>query len=721
MIRRWQGKRSAQATGLVVALVSLVGNGIAGASPPTDPPGGATPLPPQFNNGIVNLIRSAGSSNTLFLMQRIGDLYTDAGLYGCTLNNASGQTLYNNTLAASSPGNAEDYCQANANSDTTDTTDNWDRTEVIEGVDDDGSTPGQQQLCGSGVLNSPLMVDFARSSKPASASYCSTLANTGYAKDAVLVQDFPTVNASTLGTSTFVSPDTESPNSNYAAINQGKVGPVAAGWLPGDAVGTSTFDGTALNAAGAPGITPGINGGTSVGTSSVAYRLWCAASAQNPITDWGQLTNLGPNISVVDIDEETGSETLTLPSGRSFPASIASGDTVSGPGIPTGTITTAAGGANTITISNAPTLSIAYDPAGMPATFGIGLIFDTGAATLAVGSGYPVGIPIRLQAVNQNSGTESVFTSFAASGATSGTACASAGSTSGNMNQNSAYDPNPSTYGASTDNQGQRQQLENNDAQIGTFDAADFPGDFVDQAVELATTLTIESRGVYDTNTYARSASVNGVVFSAGVPLLNGKQATTVTLLSNSFPTARTLFNIYNSATVRGSTGAFLNWICDTNANFVKGTDSQSGQNLDVDLNALISTTFGFPRLTDLSPPSATLTPADNIHAPNDACQAMVSNVTVTPGSSTVTLSSGAFPVDILSQGLLAVANPNVSGSQNDVGVTATGFSAGTYVVSGGGTGTLTLSNPYSGSTTATETLEFSGVPPVTTAAAPQQ
>ena len=48
-----------------------------------------------------------------------------------------------------------------------------------------------------------------------------------------------------------------------------------------------------------------------------------------------------------------------------------------------------------------------------------------------------------------------------------------------------------------------------------------------------------------------------------------------------------------------------MNWICDSNANFTKGTDLSSGNNYDDELNTIISTTFGFPRLTDLTGPVA--------------------------------------------------------------------------------------------------------------------
>ena len=99
------------------------------------------------------------------MMQRISDLFTGAGLYGCTLNSSAGQTTYNtNDQVASNGGNNLEYfCQANQNGDTTDVNDNWDRTEVAQGVDDVGSGAGQQQVCAA--LNTPLNADFARSSK----------------------------------------------------------------------------------------------------------------------------------------------------------------------------------------------------------------------------------------------------------------------------------------------------------------------------------------------------------------------------------------------------------------------------------------------------------------------------------------------------------------------------------------------------------------------------
>src|SRR5580658_9671746 len=166
-VRKLRNRLAGAAT-LGVAVTSatlMLGAGVANATPPSDPPGGATPVYPHFYNGNVEGIRDTGSDTTFFMMQKIGDLYTGAGLYGCTLNSSAGQTLYNSSDPASSTTNEEFFCQSGQNISTTDVNDNWDRTEVTQGVDDVGSSAGQGQLCGS--IDTPLTVDFARSSKPA--------------------------------------------------------------------------------------------------------------------------------------------------------------------------------------------------------------------------------------------------------------------------------------------------------------------------------------------------------------------------------------------------------------------------------------------------------------------------------------------------------------------------------------------------------------------------
>ncbi len=619
-------------------------------------------MAPHFYNGNVSGIRDTGSDTTFFMMQKIGDLFTSAGLYGCVLNSGSAQTLYNSTDPVDAAGNASDFCLSGANQSTTDVNDNWDRTEVTEGVDNVGSGAGQNQICGA--ANTPLPVDFARSSKPAGTA-CADLVQTGYAKDGVPIIDYP-VNPSTFGVSS---------QAPYNAINGGVVGPVTQGWLPGDPTG-GPYSGTKLTS-----ISNVDNGG---GANSTAFRMWCATDSTR-ITDWGQLTNLGPALQAHAATTTSGSPNISV--SGTFPSTVASGDAISGAGIPSGTTISS--------VNNAAGTAILSANATSTGTPNLTI---TTASALAVGKGAPIGVPIRLMGVNTASGTESTFTSYAASGQTTG-GCAS------NMNTNAATDPNPATDSGT--NATAHVALENNSDQINEFAAGDWPGDTVDQSIEAATTFYIESNGVFNTNPYAAATTIGGTSFTGFKLSLNGVAAATPALLNNSYPTARTLFNIYRSGSVKASTGGFLNWICDGGVNFAKGLDNTTGKNFDTELTTIIGSTFGFPRLTDESAAPTIAVPADNIAAPNNSCAAGLS-ITTTSGSTTATLTAGGnFPVDVVN------ANGLVGGGS--VGVTSAAFPAGTTVASGGGTATLTLS--AAATTTGPTTAVFGGVPAVTAVA----
>ena len=660
------GAARAAAVGAAALSATLVLGAGAASAAPADPPGGATPVAPHFYNGVVSQIRGSGSDTTIFMMQKIGDLYTGAGLYGCTLNNSTGQTLFNSNFTATTS-NENYYCQAGANVDTTDVNDNWDRTEVAIGVDSVGSGAGQNQLCG--VSPTPLPVDFARSSKPAG-SACSTMVQTGYAKDGVPIVAYP-VNPSAVGTGVATT-------APYSSINGGVVGPVAQGWLPGDP-SAGPYTGAPLT-----NISNADNGG---GASSTAYRIWCA-SGSTRISDWGALTNLGPNIVIPNASVTSGSPTVTL-AAAPF-ASVATGQSITGPDIPGGTTISAVGPGNQLSLSQNATGTNANENPRV----NIG-------TTLAEGNGAPIGVPIRVQGVNTASGTEATFTSYANSGVASG-GCSS------NMNTNAGNDPNPAT--APTPNAAQI-ALENNSTQVAQFAVGNWPGDAPAQAIQVATTLYMMSNGVYNTSPFSGGAPINGVTYSAFKVSENGKSPTTPTLLANTYATARTLFNIYRSDTVRASTGGFLNWICDGNTNFNKGQDNSTGANFDTELGTVIGSVFGFPRLTDVTAAPAIGTPADGQAAPNDTCAAHLT-VSTTSGSNQITITAGGnFPASIVNAG--GLANSGYNGGS--VLVTGTGIPAGTTVVSGSGTTTLTLS--ANATATGSVSATFGGVPSVTSVA----
>jgi hypothetical protein len=566
---------------------------------------------PSFNNGTVEGIRDTGSDTTFYMMQKIGDLYTSAGLYGCTLNSAGGQTLYNGiTNTVGSPAPAEAYCRASDNVSTTDTADNWNRTEVTEGVDDVGSGAGQAQLCGSSDLNSPLPVDFSRSSKPVGSlpTGC-TEVGTGYAKDSAPAVAFQ-INPNSFGTPASGSP--------YASVNGGVIGDVDEGWLPGDSA-SGPYSGTAF-----ANVANNDNGG---GAGSTAYRLWCATDSTR-ITDWGQLTNLGPNMVAPNVQLTSGSTTATL--SFALPASLtgtyAITDVSNSGDLPSGETGTVSG--TTLTLTQAATGT------------GTDQLKVATGVTQPVGSGGPIGLAVRIMGVNTASGTEATFQSFSesgVSGSASGNGCSS------NVDSNAASDPNSAT--ATGDNAGQHIALENNASQVSTYAQADWPSDSGDAAVEVATTLYYESNGVYSSNPYAGSASIGSTKFAATKLTENSKSPTTPNVLNNVYPTSRTLFNIYNPATVRASTAGFINWLCDSQSAITKQTDNNTGVSFDAEITSIIQS-FGFLRLTDAQAVASNgNTPPDNVSGggTNTSCASGL-NGGGTAGNGQPPVTSVAFP-----------------------------------------------------------------------------
>jgi hypothetical protein len=588
----------------VAALICTLGVGVSVANAvPTDP---AFETYPHFFNGNVSGIRNTGSDTTFYMMQKIADLYTSAGLYGCTLNTGAGQTLFNSGDPASSSSNQQDYCQANANITTTDTADNWDRTEITEGVDDVGSGAGQKQLCG--VVNTPLTVDFSRSSVPVSttAPPCTGLAEAGYAKDSVPAVDFQ-INPNSFGT--------PASGSVYAGVNGGVIGDVAQGWLPGDPA-AGPYSGTALASIS--------NNDNTGGVDSTAYRLWCATDSTR-ITDWGQLTNLGPNLVVPAVSLTAGSNTATVTAFTpvpkvtagvwsqtnipyTFPSSVAAGQAITdldaSGDLPAGTTVTSTSG-DTLVLSKA---------ANVTGTDNLSIATGT---TQPVGSGGQIGLFVRIMGVNSSSGTEATWTYFAGSGVTSTTnnGCLNG---AGNVNANAAVDPNSAS--ATGDNLNAHISLENNASQVSDFAIGtgsaqgDWPGAVGDAAVEVATTLYFESNGVYTSDPYAGSATLNGTTFSASKIPLNGSTPTSLNVKNNIYPTSRVLFNVWNTNNVKASVGGFINWLCDSNTDFTKGKDNYTGINFDTELTTIIGS-FGFIRLTDTQPAASSnpTTPPDNV------------------------------------------------------------------------------------------------------------
>ena len=254
------------------------------------------------------------------------------------------------------------------------------------------------------------------------------------------------------------------------------------------------------------------------------------------------------------------------------------------------------------------------------------------------GQGAPIGVPIRIIAINNGSGTVNGFNNFAEAGSGSST-CASKST----YNANGAQGPNPNTPQGNASNP--EIALENNAAQIGDFANANWgANDAADQAVDIATSLYFISFGVYNTNPVATQASIEtnpGVIptglpaaFTSSILSSNNILPSTSFDRSNHYPISRTLFNIYNATNIKASTGGFLNWMCDggtasgTGTGAVsplqaKGPDRFTGVNYDTDLTNIIQSKYGFSRLTDTTPELQVASQTVNgVVNPNGTCAA---------------------------------------------------------------------------------------------------
>jgi hypothetical protein len=628
--------------------------------------GGSTPSYP-----VSNIDVSEGSDTTLFAMQSISDLYAQAGIapFACSI-----------TAAANSDCQQPGGSTPNPNNTQSDETDNFSGTQELQGTNDVGSGNGQDELCGTANPHSPTenpnsTVDYARSSKPASLTTCPSGVELGFAKDSVVAVDFQAINPALYGTPSgylnavdpTCDPSTGTPPTgggspgtypSYSALNgavtctafpSAGIGPVASGWLPTDAT-NCTATGTP-KCSGTPFTdidNTPIGGGT--GATSVAYRLFCQHGASTT-PNTSQITDWGQLTNL---------------------------NAAGGPYLP--------------------------------------------------GDGVPIGVPIRIIAINSGSGTVATFYSFAQSGIGTPAVAADCGGGSGtvssndvNVNAASGTDPEANQGPAGTNFvQNSEVSLENDASQIGDFANSNWTGDSADEATDIATSLYSMSYGAYSTNPNAAVTSIESGTIPAGAPssftaklmTANGKSASIANERSNTYPMSRTLFNIYQSTTVKASVGGFLNWLCDSNSSIPKGTDHIDGGNFDTDLTNVINGQYGFSRNTDLTSelPISSQTPADNVPGGgvNGSCDANVSIAAggITAGSNVITLT--AAPPTSIQVGWTVSVPGSSSVSVTGDKVTAVG---GTN-----GPDTITLNNPVATGTAGNPVptnLYFPGQAPV--------
>jgi hypothetical protein len=188
---RWRRLLLAGAIGTSVALSA---SGIAQAA--------TLNTSPQWRTADVNMFRATGSETTFYVLNQIGNLYSQAAIFGCTLQSVDLRT-----------------CNTAADGANTDVLDNYSRNEFVNG-EGIGSGNGIGQLCGTKPTGG-LPVDFARSSRaPQASDNCATAVGLQFAKDSLVGVYFPFNNTSAVTCS--------------GGSCVGQIGPVSRGWRTGD-------------------------------------------------------------------------------------------------------------------------------------------------------------------------------------------------------------------------------------------------------------------------------------------------------------------------------------------------------------------------------------------------------------------------------------------------------------------------------------------------------
>jgi len=533
--------RLAAAGAVLMSGALLLGMSPAGAV--TDPTPG---VGPQWFTTVGNqLIRATGSETTYYLMARIGDLYTQTSIYGCTL------LTDEKTCSTDSSGNLV----AGAASSVLD---DFSRTEFDNGAGV-GSGNGIKELCGILPAGGAQVPDFARASRAAKSTENGTLcpspsaqftanshtysgpANLVYADDAVPPVDFQFYGDSTVTCT--------------ATCTATQVGPVASGWIPGNAFAGPYTNNPVTDIDNIP------LDNTSPSTSSVLYRLQCGGTGsadplQNRISDWGQLTDptvdrSSPSISYVN----------------------SSGSTVT---IPAGTLTKG-----------------------------------------QEGIGAPIGVPIYLPFVNTASGTESTWQGL--SGCSDVTVNTDKGTVGpGNVVQeNDAPQLGDLglTGGAATAAYLAAAEVASGaSSALQTLEGTYFPsgapaGDNIYQSNFIAATLYYISYGVsnWEPHTLAGMSPLGSgpgqrltFDFEAISPRDETKSTCTVAANCGLVVNNRQLHNYVNPESLRASTLGFMNWICNIDTGSAAatehGVDLTTGKNYAQELSSTIGTIFFFPR-----------------------------------------------------------------------------------------------------------------------------
>ena len=237
-------KRLVMAGAITTSVALLLGTGVSQAA--------TLGQYPQFFTPTVQQFRATGSETTYYVMNAIGNLYSQSSIYGCTLSGTDFRT-----------------CVTTADGSATDTLDDYSRNEFING-EGIGTGKGIGQLCGNNGTGG-LTVDFARGSRaPGASDNCASAVGLEFARDSVVGVVFPFHNKTAVACTT-------------GSCSATQVGPVAAGWRTGDPL-AGPYTGAPVVNLDNTTIVPGSG-------KSLAFEVYCDTTTSFKINDWGQLTD----------------------------------------------------------------------------------------------------------------------------------------------------------------------------------------------------------------------------------------------------------------------------------------------------------------------------------------------------------------------------------------------------------------------------------------------
>lgn len=710
-------KRLVGAGAILVSASMLMSTAPAGANTFSPPLGTA---PTFFTPTAGNLIRTGGSETSYYVMQKIGDLYTQSSIYGCAL------------------GKDNRTCTG-ADGTVTTNLDNYSRSEFDNGLGI-GTGGGLKVLCdlgGSLPGAGGSWLNFSRGSRQQKPNGSESGGACPSAANQVTINGVTYSSAADLAFADDEVPGLVFPSTGQTALtvtNAQQIGPVANGWQPGDPFNCGTGGAAPLCSGNPVGLGAKANGvvtpdienlpmpgeTTNAAISSVAYRLFCTTHQNdatdpklNQITDWGQLTDPTATTDTQTYTDKNGNTQTFTPTKGQEGIGTPIGVPIYIPQVNSGSGTTfsfgafACGLANELNSSNVSNTTA--DPHNImqennaPQLEDIGLL--QGSGTLKTTSSTSTTFTATTATDSAANFTANFAGATISDGISSGTVASNTTTTitlagAGWAGGTPAAGTTFTIAGTGTADylakqvSGEVSALQAKEASF--FPSSDAAGDAVYAQNLVAASVYFVSLGVSAATPFAlvggrTPTSTQGKrTFLNYIPNGGSQELPSCGLPScNPYPTARQLHNFINPLAATASSVGFLNWLCNADLSVppaAHGLDQTNGKNYASELNNNISTIFQFPRedcTNSSNGNSAALVPTNKTTtATTTSGSATVADTTIKPGDLGALVSGPGIPAGAIVGNVLDGVSFQILTLQGSAACDATHATDCTYVPS---------------------------------------